>query len=105
MLLKTHLRRACVGVFIASCLLLTGCEYLYPEPEPVPDDKDLHFNPDYYSQNAKEYFSDGHYGKAKQQWQNQLKREQQLDLEGSWMARLGVASCNFYMGSLSIDGV
>ena len=96
---ECQLRRACVATFIASCFVLTGCEYLYPDqgPEVARDDKELHFEPSYYAKNAKEYFGDGHYGKAKQQWQHQLK------LEDNWMARLGVASCDFHMGSLNID--
>lgn len=96
-MLKSHLR-VCIGVLLAACVL-SGCAYLYPDPGPQTerDDKELHFDADYYSQNAKEYFGGGHYAKAKQQWQHQLK------LEDNWMARLGVASCDYHMGSLSLD--
>lgn len=82
----------------ASLVLLGGCSFMYPDPEPPERDrKELHFDPEYYSANAKEYFSDGHYAKAKDQWLKQLK------LEDNWMARLGVASCDYHMGSMSLD--
>ena len=69
MLVKTRLQRRRVGALIASCLLLASCAYLYPDADPQPerDDKELHFDAPYYSQNAKEYFEGGHYAKAKQQ--------------------------------------
>ena len=90
----------CAGVLIA-CLalsLLSGCSLMYPDPgPPEAEKKDLHFDPEYYSANAKEYFGDGHYAKAKDQWQKQLK------LEDNWMASLGVASCDYHMGSMSLD--
>ena len=99
MLVKTRLQRRRGGALIASCLLLASCAYLYPDadPQPVRDDNELHFDAAYYSQNAKEYFGGEHYAKARQQWANQLK------LEDNWMARLGVASCDFHIGNLSID--
>ena len=72
---KSDLRRACVVAFVASCLVLTGCEYLYPDQEPqmIQDDQELHFEASDYAKNAKEYFGDGHYAKAKHQWLQQLK--------------------------------
>ena len=86
------------GALLTSLTLLAGCSYMYPDPGPPEQDKkELHFDPEYYSANAKEYFGDGHYAKAKDQWQKQLK------LEDNWMAELGVASCDYYMGSMSLD--
>ena len=90
-----NLRRLLIASVAAACL--PACSILGSDPEVKRDDKELHFDPEYYSQNAKEYFEGGHYARAKQQWQNQLK------LEDNWMARLGVASCDYYMGSLSLD--
>lgn len=80
-------------------VFLSGCQFLYPDSEPeVRTAEDLSFDGSYYGQNAKEYFQGGHYAKAKDQWVRQLAKE-----PDNWMAKLGVASCDYYMGSLSID--
>jgi Flp pilus assembly protein TadD len=50
------------------------------------------FDASYYAKNAKEYFDDGRYGQARDQWQKQLQKDPE-----NWMARLGIAYCDLYL--------
>src|SRR5688572_1677550 len=93
-------RSTIVWCFLA--VLLGSCQWLYPEPDPTEDtgakgDEPL-FPAAYYAQNAKEYFDDGHYARAREQWNTQLKLE-----PDRWMVRLAIASCDYYLGSTALD--
>jgi hypothetical protein len=78
-------------------ILAAGCQYLYPSDDggtrsSPRSDKPL-FDAEFYSRNAKEYFDAGRYGLARDQWELQLKLEPH-----DWLARLGVASCDYFLG-------
>lgn len=94
-----------VGLLLTGLMVfLGGCQFLYPEQEPEdltnsqkPSDEPL-FEASDYSRNAKTYFDAGDYARAKDQWSQELRRD-----PASWMARLGVASCDYHLGSTALD--
>jgi tetratricopeptide (TPR) repeat protein len=81
--------------------LLNGCQFLYPEPDADPQEsnsKELQFDAEYYSLNAKVYFDGEQYARAKDQWEKQLRKQ-----PGEWMAGVGVASCDYHLASQRLD--
>ncbi len=90
--------------FSALILLgsLGGCQFLYPEddqvePEATRSEKPL-FEAEFYARNAAEYFDAGRYALAKDQWGYQIKLE-----PDNWLAKLGMASADQYLGRQALD--
>ena len=78
---------------------LCSC-FLGPEPTPEPVDTDKpQFEEEYYQGNARDYFHNKHYARARQQWSTVLDHFNPDD----WLAKLGVASCDYFMGSDRLD--
>ncbi|MSR74895.1 MAG: hypothetical protein EXS14_05440 [Planctomycetes bacterium] len=82
-----------------AAVLLSGCALIpLSDPEADRNPQDPQFDADYYAQNAKEYFEGEQYLRAREQWAQQLKLQ-----PDNWMAKVGMAQCDFYVGDLALD--
>lgn len=84
---------------LLAAALLPACALLpLSDPDEGRNPQDPQFDADYYAQNAKEYFDGDQFLRAREQWEQQLKLQ-----PGNWMAQIGIASCDFHLGSLALD--
>ncbi|HMS17967.1 MAG TPA: hypothetical protein PKA37_14080 [Planctomycetota bacterium] len=92
--------RSIIALLLTLPLLLNGCQFMGPEPEPDAADRDKpQFDESYYQDNARSYFQGKQYARAQQQWNTVLKHFRPDD----WLAKLGVASCDYFMASTRLD--
>jgi tetratricopeptide (TPR) repeat protein len=90
------IHRPALGIAFVVAVVAAGC-CCPPEDMKQKTPEGPQFDAAYYAKNAKEYFDQGHYGQAKDQWQKQLTKD-----PDNWMARLGVASCDLYLSEESV---
>lgn len=81
-----------------GCVLFTGaCAVISSDPE-AKRQEGPQFEAEDYARNAKEYFEAGDWARAREQWQRQLGKQ-----PGEWMAELGIASADHWLGSAALD--
>jgi Tfp pilus assembly protein PilF len=91
------IQRPLLGAGILLAMLAGACTSPPPDgQQKTPEGPQ--FDADYYSKNAKEYFGDGRYGQAKDQWQKQLQKD-----PDNWMAHLGIAYCDLFLARQAPD--
>lgn len=84
----------------ALLLILPSCQWVGPEPTPDKPDRDKpQFDEEYYQENALRYFHGKQYARAQHQWNTVVTHFSPDD----WLARLGIASCDYYLGSARLD--
>ncbi len=83
---------------LSACVLFTGaCALISSDPE-TKRVEGPQFEAEDYARNAKEYFDAGDWARAREQWQRQLEKQ-----PGEWMAELGLASADHWIGSAALD--
>lgn len=83
--------------YSAAAVLFTACSLITPDStdKPVTGPQ---FEAEDYARNAKEYFEAGQWLRAREQWELQLQKQ-----PGEWMAELGLASADHWLGSAALD--
>ena len=79
-----------LSALLLSTLSLSGCAAMFEDSGLGSSAAKM--APEEYSYNAKQYFHEGHWIQAKDQWQKQLEQQ-----PGNWKARLGIAYCDVYL--------
>src|SRR4029077_20126619 len=91
------IHRSGLLIAVVVAVFAAGCCCAPPEDMKQKTPQGPQFDANYYAKNAKEYFDQGHYGQAKDQWQKQLTKD-----PDNWMAHLGIASCDLYLSEESM---